>query len=80
MKNFRVFSPKFFFSIFISLKKTRQYIYCFICFVLITINLKIIFKKLINPTNLFKAKTLFITKSAKIAIIDEQRHLIYASF
>ena len=60
MKNVSVLSLKLFFFLLVSLRKTKQYIGSLICLALTIIDTKMILRKLLGPTDLPGAQTLYI--------------------
>ena len=80
MKNSSVLSPKLFFFILVSLKKSRQYICSPICLALTIINPKIIPGELLGPTDLPRAQTLHIHETAEVVVIGEHKNFVLATF
>ena len=80
MKNSSVLSPKLFFFILVSLKKTRQCICSPICFALTIIDPKMIPGELLGPTDLPGAQTLRIHEAAWVVVIDEHENFVLATF
>ena len=80
MKNWSVFSAKLFLFIFVSLRKTRQYICSPICFALTIIYLKIIAKKLLGPLNLTRTRVFYIYKAAKAVRIGKDEDFMLTTF
>lgn len=68
MKNLRVFNLNGFFLSLVSLNKVEKVVNCSISFFLTIINLKIISRKLLSLSNLFRAQVFDINKMVKIIV------------
>ena len=77
MKNLAVFSSKLIFLILASLGKPRQSIYSRICLSLVIINLEIVLRELLNLTDLSGAQTLSIYEATEVAVICEDKNLMF---
>lgn len=73
MKNLRVLSSESFFFGLAFQEKVWQVIYSSICFFLIVINIKVVLRKVLNPTNLSKTESLSIYKLTEVVVINENK-------
>ena len=80
MEDLSVVSFKLFFFIETPLKKAWQYVCYSIYFILTIINLKILTKNFLDPTNLTKAQTLYIQELLKVIIVNKDENLVFAAF
>ena len=80
MKNSIVLSLKLFFHIESSLKKAKERVCNFICFIVIIIYLKIVLKHFLSLPDLFGAQTFCIHKITKVVIIDKYEDFMFETF
>ena len=80
MKNLAILSLKLIFFILTFLKNLWQGIYSYICLVLVIIDLEIVSKKLLGPTDLSGAQTLYIYKTTKAIIVCKDENLMLIAF
>lgn len=80
IKNLSIFDLKLFFLIYIFLKKAKKSICNSIGLVLIIIDPKIIFEKLLGLLDLTKAQTLYIYQLTGVFIINKNKDLVFAAF
>ena len=80
MKNFVILSLELIFLILTSLKNLKQSIYSYICYAIVVINLEIVSKEFLSPTNLLEAQTIYIHEIIEVVMICKDQNLILAAF
>ena len=80
MKNSAILSLELILLILASLGKPQQSICSRICLALAIINLKVITRELLGPTNLFGAQTLCIYESTEVIMVCKDEDFMLATF
>ena len=80
MKNFAILSSELILLILALLGKPRQSICSRICLVLAIIDLKVIMRELLGPTDLSGAQALCIHESIEVIMIRKDENLMLAAF
>ena len=69
MENLGTLSSKLFFLIMAPLREAREGVYNTVCLVLMIIDLKMILRELLGPTDLARAQTLRVHKPTEVVMI-----------
>ena len=80
MKDLAILSSELIFLILALLMKPRQSIYSCICLALAIIDLKVITRELLGPTDLSGAQALHIYESTEFIMIRKDENLMLAVF
>ena len=80
MKNLAILRPELIFLILASLRKPRQSICSGICFALVIIDLEIVLREFLGPTNLLGAQALCIHKITEVIMVHKDENPMLATF
>ena len=80
MQNLDVLYLKSFFLLSTPLRVLRQGIGSFVSFALTIVDLEVVAKELLGPTNLFRAQTLCVHEPAEVIMVSEYEHLMLGAF
>ena len=80
MKNLDILSLKLFFLIMTPLREMKEGVYSSISLASMVVDLKMVSKKFLGPSNLIRAQTFYIHELTKVVIIDQDKDIILAAF
>ena len=80
MKNLSILISEHFFFGLASLREARQSISYSISHSLTIINLKVVSKDLLGPTDQLKAQVFRIHESVKVIIVNKDKNLVFVAF
>ena len=80
MKDSAIFSSELILLILAFLKKPRQSICSRICLTLAIVNLEMVSRELLGPTDLSRAQALRIYETTEIIVVRKDKNLILAAF
>ena len=80
MKDLAIIGSEFILLILASLRKLRQSICNCICVVLAIVNLKMVLRELLGPTDLSKAQAFCIHEAMKVVVVCENEYFVLAAF
>ena len=80
MQDFNIFGLKSFFFFYTLLKILGQSISSFISLALVIIDLKIVLRKFVGPTDLFGTPSLYVYELSKVVIVSKHKNFMLIIF